>query len=296
MNYKMVKGCAFAVLSAVIYGCMPLMAKYIYADGVNPLTLVFLRNLFSLFPLALLAYRDGKTLKVSPAQLPSIAVISLLGCCITPILLFSSYQFIPSCLATVFHFAYPAFVVLGEILLFRKQAQASSIISVLLCAVGIFLFYTPQGDLNFTGCALALLSALTFAGYVLSLSSFGNKNISGFLFSFYIALISCVAAFIICIVTNSLALPATAFGWCLCILFSLLVTTGALVLFQQSTFLIGGETTSILSTLEPITSVVLGVLIFSEPLSLRVFVGTVLVILASIISVLFNLIKKGSKA
>ena len=30
---------AFALLSAVIYGCMPLMAKYIYADGVTPLTL-----------------------------------------------------------------------------------------------------------------------------------------------------------------------------------------------------------------------------------------------------------------
>lgn len=296
MHYKTVKGCTFAVLSAVIYGCMPLMAKYIYADGVNPLTLVFLRNLFSLIPLGLLAYREGKTLKVAPAQLPSIILISLLGCCFTPILLFSSYQFIPSGLATVFHFAYPAFVVLGEILIFRKRTKLSSIVSVLLCAAGIFLFYSPQGNLNFTGCALALLSALTFAGYVLSLSGFGRQNISGFLLSFYIALISCIATFIICIVTDGLALPTTAFGWGLCILFSLLVTTGAVALFQQSTFLIGGETTSILSTLEPITSVVLGVLIFREPLGVRVFAGTVLVILASIISVLFNLIKKGNKA
>ena len=64
MRSKTIKGCIFAVLSAVIYGCMPLMAKYIYADGVTPFTLVFLRNMFSLIPLGLLAYREQKTFKI----------------------------------------------------------------------------------------------------------------------------------------------------------------------------------------------------------------------------------------
>ena len=50
MRYNTLKGCAFAIISAVIYGSMPLMAKYIYADGVTPFTLVFLRNMFSLLP------------------------------------------------------------------------------------------------------------------------------------------------------------------------------------------------------------------------------------------------------
>ena len=41
MQKKYVLGYVYAVLSAVIYGCMPLMAKLIYADGVNSLTLSF---------------------------------------------------------------------------------------------------------------------------------------------------------------------------------------------------------------------------------------------------------------
>lgn len=44
MRKKIVLGYVYALLSAVIYGCMPLMAKLIYADGVNPMTLSFLRN------------------------------------------------------------------------------------------------------------------------------------------------------------------------------------------------------------------------------------------------------------
>ena len=296
MHYKAIKGCVFAVLSAIIYGCMPLMAKHIYNDGVNPITLVFLRNVFSLAPLAILAYGEQKTLKIPSSLLPSIGMISLLGCCITPILLFSSYRFIPSGLATVYHYAYPSFVVIAEILFLRKRIRPSGIVSVLLCALGIGMFYTPQQTFNLTGAALALLSAMTFSGYVVLLSHFDAGKISGFLFSFYITLVSSIATFIICIVTDQLALPATRFGWGLCILFSILVTTGAVVLFQKSTFLIGGESASILSTLEPITSVIIGVVVFNEPFGIWVLIGTILVVLASTITVFFSLMKKEKSA
>ena len=295
MDNKNLKGCLFAVLSAIIYGSMPLMAKYVYADGVTPLTLVFLRNLFSVVPLAILAYREKKTLKIPVSALPAIGFMSLLGCCLTPVLLFSSYQYIPSGLATVFNFAYPSFVVVGEILLLRKKTRVSSVMSVLLCIVGISMFYTPQETINLTGAALALVSAMTFAGYVLLLSRFDCSRVSGFLFTLYITSISSVLTFGLCLVTDSLVFPATMTGWGMCILLSILVTTIAVVLFQQSVFLIGGEVTSILSTLEPITGVVIGVLVFQEPFGVRTLLGTVLVIAASIITVVFNLMKRSKK-
>jgi drug/metabolite transporter (DMT)-like permease len=162
------------------------------------------------------------------------------------------------------------------------------VICVVLCVAGISLFYTPDQALNLTGSALALSSAITFAAYVLILSRFDNSKVSGFLFTFYIALISSIIALLICLVTGSLALPTTAFGWGICVLFSLSVTTGAVVLFQQSTFLIGGEKVSILSTLEPITSVVIGGIVFHEVIGPRVIIGTILVITASILIVVFG--------
>lgn len=288
MHSGSAKGYLFAVLSAVIYGCMPLMSKYIYADGVDPLTLVFLRNVFSLLPLGLLAYLQQKRLKIPLRILPSIALISSLGCIVTPILLFFSYQFIPSGTATVFHFAYPAVVMIGGIVFFKQKVHSVNIICMVLCIVGIGLFYTPGHPLEPTGSVLALSSAFTFAAYVLLLSRFDNRNVPGFLFSFYTTLISSILSLLICLCTNRLFLPNTAMGWGLSVLFSLLITTGAVVLFQKSTFLIGGERVSILSTLEPITSVVIGLLVFKEPMGIRTFIGTVLVLLASILIVVFG--------
>ena len=288
------KGYLFAILSAIIFGSMPLMAKHIYAEGVTPMTLVFLRNFIALLPLGILAYKEQKTLKIPVKKLPAISLISVLGCSITPIMLFTAYQFIDSSTATVFHFIYPAAVVLAEILFMKKKAHLHNIVSVLLCVLGIILFYSPQQTLNLAGSVLALASGLTFAAYVVLLARFDKTSVSGFLFSFYVAAVSSVFSFVVCLCAGMLALPTSLLGWGLCILFSILVTTVAVVLFQRSTFLIGSERTSILSTLEPITSVVIGVVVFSEPLGLRDLIGSALVVLASVLIAVFDF-KKSAK-
>ena len=63
----------------------------------------------------------------------------------------------------------------------------------------------------------------------------------------------------------------------------------SVVLFQQSTFLIGGERAAILSTVEPITGLFIGALAFQEAISLRTATGSVLVILAGILIAVFDL-------
>jgi hypothetical protein len=62
---------------------------------------------------------------------------------------------------------------------------------------------------------------------------------------------------------------------------------------REATFLIGGERASILSTLEPTTSVIVGILVFHEAVSLRTVAGSVLVILASLLIAVFDM--KNSK-
>ncbi len=88
------------ILSAVIFGCMPLGANFLYAQGVTPMTLVFLRNLLSLPVLALLCQKQGG-LRISRGALLETSLTAF-GCCIAPILLFSSYRYLASGMATVF--------------------------------------------------------------------------------------------------------------------------------------------------------------------------------------------------
>ena len=198
-------------------------------------------------------------------------------------MLFSSYNYIPSGTATVFHFIYPTLVVIIGLVFQKRKMEKATLISIVFCFVGIAMFYNPQNSFHFGGAGLALMSGVTFAIYVVLLSKFENLENMGFLFSFYVALWSSIITFVLCISTNSLSLPQSLSGWLLCALFAILVTTGAVVLFQQGTFIIGGERSAILSTLEPITGVVVGILLLEEECKINVVLGSVLVLAASVI-------------
>ena len=280
---KLLKGSLFIFISAVIYGCMPLMAKLIYAEGVNSLTLVFLRNLLALPLLLVLAKKQAGSLKIPLKALPSMGLLALLGCCVTPVLLFSSYTYLASGTATVLHFVYPAVVVLGGFLFLREKVRPWELLCVTLCIGGICMFYTPGEPLDWRGSLLALSSGVTFAAYMLLLSRFRYRQVKGLLFCFYVAVLSAGLMLAFCLVSGQLVLPRSLLGWGLCLLFSLGVTGVAVVLFQLGTFMIGPQRASILSTLEPITSIVIGILVFREPVTFRVVLGSALVISASIL-------------
>ncbi len=291
MGSKMVKGYTFAILSAVIYGCMPLMAKFIYAEGVTPMMLVFLRNALALPSLLILALCTKSGLRISAKSLPSLCFLAFFGCVITPILLFSSYNYMASGAATVLHFVYPALVLILGALFFKKRIPLWSAVSVALCVIGVALFYNPNEPISLSGSILSLGSGLTFAIYVAFLPRLRMREIGGFSFSFYIALASSIITLILCVATGNFTPPTSLLGFGLCALFATAVTTGAVVLFQQGTFLIGSEKTAVLSSLEPITGVIVGVIVFAETLQLNTLFGCVLVIAASFIIAISDLVK-----
>ena len=280
---NLLTGYIFVIFSALIFGLMPLMAKFLYAEGTNPHTLVFLRNLLSLPFLLVLSHLSGNKAKVKASVIPQISIIAFMGCCITPLLLFKSYEHIPSGTATIFHFIYPAVVIVGEFIFLKNKLRGGHILSMLLCALGIMLFYNKNSVLNFEGSAFALASGVTYAIYVLCLSGFKQKEISGFTFSLYVAVISSIVMLAVCLFSGKLALPQSVFGWMLTLLFAVSLNVGAVVLFQRGTFLIGGGRASILSTLEPVTSVLAGAAVFNEKIGVFTVIGTILVISASIL-------------
>ncbi len=278
---KMIKGYAFVILSAVIFGLMPLGAKYIYSEGVNAISLVFLRNLMAVPVLGVITCLTGDNLKADIKEIGKMSVIGLFGCTLTPVFLFASYNYLSSGTATVFHYIYPVAVLLIGFIFFREKLKPLHIICTLICTAGIAFFYDPNDKLNLKGAALALVSGLFYATYIVMLSRFKAKSISGFKFNFYVCLVSAVILFIVCVATNSLTFPKTLIGFAVCLLFCIGISVGAIVLFQQGTFIVGGARSSVLSTLEPITSIIAGLLFLNEKVTVLSSIGMILVLLSS---------------
>ena len=292
---SMIKGYAFVILSAFLFGCMPLITRYIYAEGINRESVVFMRNFLALPLLALLTQCQSRSFKIPVRALPEIVVLALMGCCVTPLLLYGSYQYIATGVATIFHFIYPAVVVVIGVTILRKKPNWGMIWAVLLCVVGICMFYNPKEPLNWTGCALALVSGVTYAIYVVLLSVFRHKDVSGFNLSFYVSVVCAAIMLVVCLVTDKLTLPTTMTGWLLCALLALVINVGAVVLFQKGTFYIGGERASVLSTVEPLTGVILGITMLEEKITFFAAIGAVLVIVACIMIAVTDVKKNAVK-
>ena len=289
---NLIKGYLFVIASGIVYGCMPLGAKLIYAEGVTSLSLVFLRNLLAVPFLALLTVLQGQSLKISLPSLGKTSLLALAGCTLTPTLLFSSYLFMASGTATVFHFIYPAAVTIGSIIFLRQKVLKANIFCVLLCSVGLSLFFEPGSRIDPIGATLALLSGITYASYIILLGSLSKKDISGFKLIFYIALISSVFMLLICLAFRQLYFPVTVTGWVIAVLFALAINIVAILLFQVGTSYIGGQRAAILSTTEPVTSLIVGAVVFSEKLSILSVIGSVLVLTSSVLIAILDAKKK----
>jgi drug/metabolite transporter (DMT)-like permease len=112
---------------------------------------------------------------------------------------------------------------------------------------------------------------------------FRHQAVSGFKLSFYISVVCSIVMLIVCLLGGLFTVPATAEGWLWTVVLALVVNVGAVVSFQIGTFIIGGERASILSTVEPLTGVVIGAAVFHERVTGFTGVGVALVMAACIL-------------
>lgn len=276
-------GFLFVVVSAVLFGIIPLFAKQIYQLGGNSLTLCLHRFLFSL-PFLYLILRFGckEKLMVTRKQFKKIVILSM-GCAGTPLLLFQSYRYISSGMATTIHFVYPVLVLLGCGLIYHEKISRYKKICAILCFAGILGFYTPGESGSLIGVVLAFLSGITYAFYVLYYSRSGLSDLNPYKLSFYLSAISSVMFLIIIMCTGSMVLELPLKAWGLTVVFAFIISVLATVAFQMGTKRIGAQKASMLSTFEPLTSVLVGAMVFDEKLTVISVIGVICILCAVIL-------------
>ncbi len=288
MNNKH-KGILSVIASAVIFGSMPLFAKFVYAENGNAMSLTLFRFLLSIPVLYFLVKRRGnEDIRITKRELYKIILVAIFGYSATALLLYTSYNYISTGAATTVHFIYPVLVILGGIIFFKDKPNSIKISSVILCILGILMFYNGDNHLNIKGILIAFASGVTYSFYILYIEKSQLKNMHTFKLTFYLCLVSSILLFGLCIVTGNLALNMTYLGWIVSLILSISVTLGGVCLFQIGIKLIGSQSTSILSTFEPITSILIGILIFNEGFNFRTILGFIFILIATLLIAIFD--------
>lgn len=284
MSFKF-RGILFSIVSAALFGLMPLFAKYAYADGCSPTGLVFVRMFFGAIILFFLAKKQGGPLAISVNQFKKVVLLSL-GFAPTPVLLYASYNYISTGAATTIHFVFPAFAFLLCWAFYKEKIDRLQLLSLVLCTTGVVLFYKPGDDSSLFGVTIAFLSGITYACYVVYLAKSGLKSAEKFWMNFHLNWVSMLMVLFVSLPMGNFSLPSSWVGWSLGLVFAVLMTVIAGVLFQLGIRYIGPQQAAIFSTFEPLTSVLVGVVFLSESLDWSSIVGIGIILSAVLLLII----------
>lgn len=272
-------GIILVMLSAVLFGIMPFLAVNVYENGGNPLFLSFCRFALSLPFLILMDMRSSKPEKKPTRALVPRFFLTTTVFVSTTILMFLAYNYIPSSLTTTIHFTYPAIVLIICRVVYKQKIVPLKYICCALCILGVVLFCSLGGEVKLLGVLLAFASAITFALYVTTLSASGLQEVfTPYRMVLLMNLTGAAAMTVVCAVTGKFAFDMPLMGWVFSFLLSMCSGVGAVVLFQMGLKRCGPQNASMFSTFEPLTSVLAGVIILHEPLTVQTGFGILLIL------------------
>ena len=275
------KGYACAAVAAVSYGLNPLCALFLYAAGLTAGSVLFYRFVFAAVLLALLQVARRKSFRLTAHEAGVLAVLGLLFA-VSSITFFVSFHYIAAGVASTIVFMYPVMVAVVMALFFHERLTRPMQAAIVLTLCGIGLLYSGDGSgfLSPAGVGLALVSALTYALYIIVVNR-SRLVMSGIKLTFY-ALLVClagIALFAFCCGEPLQPLP-TARAWFFALLLGLVPTVVSLVTMAVAIRCIGSTSTAVIGALEPVTALAVGTLVFSEPFGAAQAAGVSAILLA----------------
>ena len=276
------KGILLTIFSACSFGFIPLFAKIAYANGLNPYTLCLFRSLFASIGLFVLLKIKKIDYTIENALYVPLFKLSFIGFSLTILTLTLSYNHMSTGLATTIHFIYPVAVMVGSVFFYHEKIEKIKIFSLILSLAGMYFLigFNSLESTSIIGVLLALFSGFSYAYYIITIARGRIKEMNPFVLIFYVSLFTSYILFVISIFMGKLEMSYTFKGIVSTVLVALVANLIGMVLFKAGVKIISATAAAILSTFEPITSLILGMLVFKEILSWYHIVGSILIIIS----------------
>lgn len=269
-------GIVLIILSATAFGALPILGRYAYADGMDVLTILFLR--FSLaaavMALWLIIRREGLPHGSALGKLVGMGALGYVG---QAFAFFTALRYASAGLVSLLLYLYPVFVALLAMLFLHEpftRIKGSALVTAL---IGVALTVGPlQGQA--LGIVLAITAAAIYSVYIIVGTNVLQKtsSIQSSTVIFTAAGTSAGALMFI----NGPRFPTTTRGWIAVLAMVLVATLIAVVTFLAGLKRIGPTNAAMLSTLEPVITVLLASWLLHETLSPMSLLGGGLILIA----------------
>ncbi|MCW2608538.1 MAG: rane protein [Frankiales bacterium] len=280
MSRDRLAGVALALLSASAFGVMPVLTKVVYDDGVGPYGVLSVRFTLGALVLLGLALARGERLPRGRALVP-LLLLGGVGYALQSLCYFSALERVSASLTALLLYFYPALVVVLTAVLVRRAPGRTAVVCVVVATGGTALTVGPLEGGQLTGVLLGLAAAAVYAVYIVV----SAQVVTGTVHFATSAVVMAGAAttYDVLAVSTGAALPRSTAGWSALVAVALVGTVVAVAAFFAALERLGPADTSVVSTAEPVVSVLVAALVLGERLGPLQVVGGVLVLVAVVV-------------
>jgi drug/metabolite transporter (DMT)-like permease len=281
------RGTVLCLASGVAFGAMAIFGKLAYEEGATVGTLLAARfGLAAALFWALVLVTGGARPRAVGAR--DVGIALALGAVVysgQAGAYFAALPRLDASLLSLLVYIFPAIVTVAAIALGRERASRRTVAALALASTGLVLILVlpGAGALDPVGTALALMAALIYSVYIL-----GSQGIVARVGPVVLSALVCTGAAGTLTLASAAAgdldpgaVSAAGLGWLAGI--AVVSTFGAVALFFAGLKRVGPSAAAILSTAEPLVTVLLAFVTFGEALSPAQLGGGALVLGAVVV-------------
>ncbi|MGH7721727.1 MAG: DMT family transporter [Candidatus Dormibacteria bacterium] len=277
-------GLSAVVVSALLFGTLPLFGKYAQRDHLTIVTLLGLRFLIAttvLWAVVVMARQAAWPGARCAVQLAALGLL-FVG---QSAAYFISLTTTPAAVTAVLLYIYPVVVTAVGWIVFGEKVTSRTAAALALATLGVILVIgvTAGGRFNLGGILWGIAAGFLYAGYIVV----GKRTLDDLTPLFSMAAITATAACVLVVygtLTGSLR-GFDAAGWAPILGAGLLPTVIGATLFLFGLARVGATRAAVLSTLEPVATGVLAAILLAEGLPATRILGGAAVLLAAVLVV-----------
>ena len=281
-------GPALIILAAVFWGSMGLFVRPLSARGFSSLQITSARlTLGALVFCGILLLRDPQGFRIRRKDVPLFLGLGLASVLFFTVCYFTAITMMPLSTAAILLYTSPIWIMLMSVLFFREKLSARKLLALALAFGGCVLVSGfSGGGLTTAGLLLGLGAGFGYGLY----SIFGTvalRRYSPLTVTTWAFVISAVGSWFISRPADMLAKIAAApspAGLLLFFLLTALVTAVVPYLsYTQGLQTVEASRAGIIATIEPLVATLVGVLVFSEPMTLMNCLGIAMILSAVVL-------------
>ncbi|WP_448191076.1 DMT family transporter [Azospirillum sp. sgz301742] len=279
-------GLLLAVAGVLAFSMRPVVIKAAYTFGVDAVTLILLRMVFSLpFFLAMAAWSGwrGGQARISGRDWALTLGLGVLGYYAASFLDFLGLQYVSAGVGRLLLFLYPTIVVVLSALFLGKRIGVREVVSLAVSYVGVALVVSSElaaGGAAFGwGVLLVFGSAVCYAVYLVAgsqvIARVGSMRFSAYAMT--AASVCSIVQFLALRPMSALQLPAEVYG--LSAIMAVFCTVLPVFMTSEALRRVGANTVALVGALGPVSAAGLGYLALGERVTWSQLVGALLVVL-----------------